>query len=90
MTFRLFLFAVVVGLATALGILGGFSHTIESRVTLGPNRSENLSQPHQPAWHADASTWTGAKRLLDQNVIEGKSTTICTDDATLVAALNTP
>ncbi len=89
MTLRLFLFAVVVGLATALGVLGGFAHKIESRVTLGPNRSETLSQPHQPAWHADASTWTGAKRLLNPNVIEGRSTTICTEDATLVGALNT-
>ena len=89
MTLRLFLFAVVVGLTTALGILGGFAHKIESRVTLGPNRSENLSQPHQPASHADASTWTGAKRLLNKNVIEGRSTTICTEDATLVGALNT-
>ena len=88
MTLRLFLFAVVIGLATALGVLGGFAHKIESTVTVGPNRSETLSQPHQPAWHADASTWSDAKRLLNQSVIEGRPTKNCTEDATLVGALN--
>ncbi len=88
MQVRLYLTAAVVGFAVALGTLSGFDINIDGSAQSAPSSNKNLGTPHEPQWHADASTWTDAKRLLNQNVIEGRSTTICTEDATLVGALN--
>ena len=88
MTVRLFLYAVAVGLATAFGVLGGFGHEAESRVHVAPSHSSGFFEPRNPASHADASTWVGAKNRLNQHVVEGATTTICTSDLTLIGALN--
>ncbi len=88
MTVRLFLYAVAVGLATAFGVLGGFGYEAESKVHIAPSHSSGFFEPRNPASHADASTWVGAKNRLNQHVVEGATTTICTSDLTLIGALN--
>ncbi len=89
MQVRLYLTAAVVGLAIALGTLSGFDINIDGSAQSTPSSNKSLGKPHDPQWHADASTWDGAKRLLNENIIKGQTTKVCTEDATLYPVLQT-
>lgn len=55
-------------------------------VALGLGRG---STQRLPAAHDDGSTWSGAEVLLNQKVIDGQSTVVCTEVQAMFDALKT-
>lgn len=81
---RLIVSAVVLGLAFAGGVLGLLQAPVESSVRR-PNSDQ--ATPILPAAHSDANTWPNKPVRLNQNVIDGKSTVVCTTDGSLFPVL---
>ena len=81
---RIIFSAVVIGLAVAGGVLGLLQAPVESGVR---RPQSDQATPKLPAAHSDASTWSSKPVRLNQNVIDGKSTVVCTTDGGLFPVL---
>ena len=79
--------AVVVGIALAGGVLGLFESSVRGGMQESSHRLVGSASPALPGAHSDATTWPGTKVRLNENIIKGKTTTICTEDATLFPVL---